>query len=261
MGTLRDPPGRNQQGGTSWQSAAFGRSSWAEYLWLVASLFGLRLWSEANPGDGPTIVQTDVEPPMGVQYAIVTLNYDMVLESAAEALASWFSVPPTFREATTVGATSLDWGAAPLLAKLHGSVRGGVIVAPTWSKGIAQDVLPAWQLARRVFADATQIRFLGYSLPVADAYIKYLLRAAMLDSFRLSRIDVVCLDPDNSVSSRYKELFDFSRAHFHSESVTEYLLIREHWAGSRVANSLRAHFVCLEDRHRQFLLERGQQPR
>ena len=64
---------------------------------------------------------------------------------------------------------------------------------------------------------------IGYSLPVADSYIKYLLRAAVVENPHLKSFDVLCLDPDQSVHRRYSDFVVFPNFRFMHASVEEYL--------------------------------------
>ena len=111
------------------------------------------------------------------------------------------------------------------LAKLHGSTHDGNIVPPTWSKGVVTSVVPAWELAHNLLSEATQIRIIGYSLPTADSYLKYLLKSAVIKEQNLKRIDVICRDPDGSVRKRYDEFIKFDYYKFVAGDVSKYLEI------------------------------------
>src|SRR5205823_3247496 len=127
-------------------------------------------------------------------YSVVTLNYDLVLENCFSYLAEHFHAEKEhgfFRECEEdLG----QFDEHTHLAKLHGTVDAGTIVPPTWNKGLQGNIRPAWRLAYKLLTEANHIRIIGYSLPLADAYVKYLLKAAIIHCERLKTIDVLCLD-------------------------------------------------------------------
>ena len=109
---------------------------------------------------------------------IVTLNYDLIFEKLSQDLARFSPNEGSLEFALRsepVNAT--DHHLVPL-AKLHGSVDADNIIAPTWNKNVARRILEAWRAAHNLLSSANEIRIIGYSLPVADAYIKYLLKSA-----------------------------------------------------------------------------------
>ena len=175
-----------------------------------------------------SLLQLSVPRPQGevnryhkrtVDYGVVTLNYDLVLERFARSFQetnpdSHFS----FRRATEEFQDDVP------LAKLHGSVDTEVIVPPTWNKDVNQKLLPDWTTAFDRLSKANHLRIIGYSLPTSDAYIRYLLRAAAIESEHLKKIDVLCWDDRrNSVRARYQEFVDPARLRFVSGDVTDYL--------------------------------------
>lgn len=192
----------------------------------------------------------------GPQYSIVTLNYDTVVESFTAHLDPEGS---TFRILTALAPPDvLDRGLP--IAKLHGSV-GGDIIPPTWNKGLHTDeIIATWRLAHHLLSGATQLRVTGYSLPDSDAYVRYLLKSAALQSSRLKKIDVLCLDDSNgSVERRYKSFVTFDRAKFRRADIAGYLdalmgqigELHEHSDGP--AHSRRTlQYNFLERAHEQF---------
>ena len=111
----------------------------------------------------------------------------------------------------------------PILAKLHGSVDSGVIIPPTWAKGTHRKIAPVWKKAFEVLENSNQIRFIGYSLPVGDAYIKYLLKAAVVRAQNLKKIDVICLDPYGDVRQRYEDFIKFNFLRFRNSATEDYV--------------------------------------
>jgi hypothetical protein len=140
------------------------------------------------------------------------------------------------------------------LAKLHGSVDTDTIVPPTWNKALNQDLLDSWKLAFELLAEANHIRIIGYSLPTADAYVKYLLKAAVIRAPHLKSIDVLCLDHDGAVRDRYERFVEFDRFRFVSGSVVDYLKMnhRGHVSSGQVPYETPVVMDKLEDAHEQF---------
>ena len=214
-----------------------------------------------------SLFQLSISPPAGgakrylnrfVDYGVITLNYDLVLERFARSLkANYPNAPTSFFRTKYI----FDDGIP--LAKLHGSVRHGsvdkseesdknVIVAPTWNKEVSQDLLLDWTLAFQLLSAANHLRVIGYSLPTADAYIKYLLRAASIKSHHLKRIDVLCRDDRrNSVRARYEEFVDPARLRFVSGDVTDYLRT-VYDASIKGASGDKLELRYLETKHREF---------
>ncbi len=205
-----------------YRKVLFGGDPWAPYGFFVASLCGLRAYRHETPRTGYSL-----HPPTEsqVEYSVVTLNYDEVIEGAIRRLRPYFHGDhgrPSF-------CTELDaQGALPqnrdlCLAKLHGTLDPLTIVPPTWNKRWEGSVLSAWQLALKLLENANYIRILGYSLPTADSYVPYLFKAAVLRSEHLKGIDVICLDPDGSVRDRYDRFIDFNFYRFVNGDVRDYL--------------------------------------
>jgi SIR2-like domain len=151
-------------------------------------------------------------------YSVVTLNYDVVLESICSFLNSGGFEGDTIQFNTD--GTANSW---PTLAKLHGSIDSEVIIPPTWSKGTHPEIVPVWQMALHALRRANHLRIIGYSLPVADSYVRYLLKAAALSTPHLKQIDILCLDPGGKVRSQYNEFIEFPNYRFVSMGTEEYL--------------------------------------
>jgi hypothetical protein len=185
------------------------------------------------------------------KYSVITLNYDMILENCFEALKTIFNADKSIGFSTQIETNKKDFESRTHLAKLHGSVHTQKIVPPTWNKTLNQDIKPAWQLAYKLLAEANQIRIIGYSLPASDSYIKYLLKAAIINSQALKKIDIICLDDENkSAEKRYKEFIHFPNRSFVNKNTSDYLsaIFNQHYGSS----SLRK-FNLLEHAHIEFM--------
>ncbi len=222
------PPVRNRKGSLpgNWHGFLFSDGHLQnEYGYFLGNLLGLEFERPPNSAGGAFYKKLP-HPP--ASYSVITLNYDMVLESYAgyveqnharryaneEDLA--FSLGP---EPARIGERGVS------LAKLHGSVDTGVIVLPTWNKALNQDLLDSWKLAFGLLERANHIRIIGYSLPTADAYVKYLLKAAVIRAPHLKSIDVLCMDKDGQVRESYERFVEFDRFRFRSGSVVDYLTL------------------------------------
>jgi hypothetical protein len=187
-------------------------------------------------------------------YSVITLNYDMVLENCFSYLIKYFAAEERFGFLQKLKLDTETHLQNTYLAKLHGSVDTKIIVPPTWNKALNDKIKPAWQLAYQLLTEANHIRIFGYSLPTADAYIKYLLKAAIIRCEHLKSIDVLCLDGDHSVRKRYDEFICFPKYRFVSRNVSDYLDDNHaSWVNSN-RNKSNIHLNGLETTHNKFFV-------
>jgi hypothetical protein len=150
------------------------------------------------------------------------------------------------------------------IAKLHGSADNpSTIISPTWNK--ISENLPKkdWEMARNWLSNANHIRIIGYSLPITDSYVRYLLKAAVLDCFNLKRIDVICLDLRGDVKKRYDDFIKFGACYrFCNANSLDYLnenfqnhIINFPRTITRDNNA--ARYKYLEESHDRFMESRG----
>lgn len=193
-----------------------------------------------------------------VNYALITLNYDRVLENFGEHLLTSYSGfnREQLNFVTEFSAELNPYSGQTILAKLHGSVGFNNIVPPTWSKGVDRKIIVAWRMAYRALIEATQIRVIGYSLPEADAYVKYLLKSAIMKNKHLKRFDVICLDDnEQQVNKRFNAFVKFPRYRFENNSVTDYIdeLKRLSKPGKKnLKDTQIIEFESLEQAHKNF---------
>jgi hypothetical protein len=206
-----------------WAKTIFGPEPWGTYGLFVATLLKHN-FQRVNGRKHPNSIEYDAIDHAGCpcDYAVITLNYDLVLESMADDLNKRFRTKLYFRRGFT---KSPDEGSfAACLAKLHGSIDTNDIIAPTWNKTLATgSILKAWQLAHWLLETANHIRVIGYSLAGGDNYIRYLFRAAVIGNPHLKSFDVMCLDVDGGVRKRYEEFICFPNFRFKSLSIATYL--------------------------------------
>ena len=212
--------------GANWHDFLFGNreSIYRGIATFVANIFNLTIVQIASRGDIGSKERFLMQrrETDDCRYAIVTVNYDRIIEQVIDYWNSNFGRlrgPITFTELEDIEKNA--WN-LPALVKLHGSVDSGTIVPPTWSKGVYEEILPAWRFAHALLRESTQIRILGYSLPVADANVKYLLKSSVTESPQLKAIDVICWDPDGTVKGRYKNFVEFRDLRFRSAKLEDY---------------------------------------
>ncbi len=141
----------------------------------------------------------------------------------------------------------------PVLSKLHGSVDLDLIIPPTWAKGTTPEITMTWRNAFQILKESNHLRFIGYSLPTADAYIKYLIKSAAIQSKHLKSIDVICLDLDGSVKQRYDEIIKFTDYRFANKNTSLYL--KELYDSTKKLGMIRRKFQMnhLEQVHENFM--------
>lgn len=205
----------------SWRQQAFGYNLLNSYGYFVGCLLGLSV-SVNNQAD--FFCNRIGEADILARYSVVTLNYDAVLENCFSYLVENFHASNVFGFSRVLESDDAQFSQRTHLAKLHGSVDTRVIVPPTWNKGLHENIKPDWRLAYKLLANANHIRIIGYSLPSADAYVKYLLKAAIINCEHLKSIDVMCLDFDGTVEKRYNEFICFPNYTFRNGHVEDYLL-------------------------------------
>lgn len=207
----------------NWYDFIFGDHGIHSYYGLfVANLFGLEFFKKQVKDYDQNIREFHVEPTdeSSYEYAIISLNYDLVLEQICSFLNENYITKNKIEFSQVEISENYI---VPPLCKLHGSVETGLIIPPTWSKGNHSEITPIWKNAYQVLKDSNYIRFIGYSLPVADSYVKYLLKSAVVHSKHLKNIDVICIDNDGRVKSRYDEFIKFGYYRFKNASVSDYL--------------------------------------
>jgi hypothetical protein len=244
----------------NWFDLIFGQSELHQsYGHFVASLHNLRMTVDsADSGRGQSVrwVSTEKLGINDVKYSIVTLNYDCVLENITTSINANYrpiQFNAHFRGVTDVPNEPTD---RPYLLKLHGSAMEGEIIFPTFNKGLYMNQIPqSWRIAYNVLKQATQVRIVGYSLPESDAYIKYLLKAAISHSSNVDRIDILCLDDEkNTVEDRYERFVSYKNRHFKNASIELYLrnlLVMKHLEQNKQNNETILFFDRLEQAHQR----------
>ncbi len=206
---------------TSVYELTFGDSIWQPYGAFVAGMLHVLLTGFSPSNDGSRTYVFQDQDDSTTEYSVVTLNYDLVLEDICGFMIRRLGTPVAFLEDKTERPMRSK---NAYLAKLHGSIISpDDMIPPIWNKSIATAKIRAsWKFAHDRLSDATQIRIIGYSLPITDSYVKYLLRTAIKARSKLKQIDVVCRDADGTVKGRYDE-FIRGNYRFKNSTVQKYL--------------------------------------
>jgi hypothetical protein len=241
----------------NWDETIFSRSPWKYYAYFVCSLQNLVIELQAIDVGGRVkdFYKCRANRDQPTQYSVITLNYDVVLEKICGIINSHYggdnriSFRRSYDEREEINPTG------SFLAKLHGSIDTKDMVPPTWNKNFKVGaILNAWRLAYKLLTEANHIRVLGYSLRTADAYVKYLLKAAVMDAPHLKSIDVICLDPSAEARKRYDDFIKFPNYKFITANVLDYLL-GIYKARNFSRENRKLIFDRLERAHRGFLTQ------
>ena len=208
----------------NWFKLVFGDNEIQRgYGYFIASLLNLSIRASAEKNSIRPIHCTKIAPSK-VSYSVISLNYDLILENYVKYMIDSFEIRDQFefcREAEQLA------NQTTFLVKLHGSVDSGVIVPPTWNKNFHPEIVPQWKLAYELLTKANHIRIIGYSLPDSDAYIKYLLKAAISHIPQhiphIKTIDILCLDNNGEVEKRFENFIRFPKCRYKCADVKDYL--------------------------------------
>jgi hypothetical protein len=181
----------------------------------------------------------------------------MVLENSFNYLKEVFHAEEKHGFSSAIEENETEFHKRTHLAKLHGSIDTKVIVPPTWNKGLHREIKPAWKLAYKLLTEANQIRIVGYSLPVADAYVKYMLKAAIIKCENLKRIDVICRDNEShDVEKRYAQFIRHPNYAFKNDNVVNYLQeLNDLLRFTKVSGNDIVYINKLESAHKNYFKE------
>ncbi len=204
------------------------------YIKFVSSMMHLEFFQD----DDSEILSTDSIRGRSVNqddvnYKIITLNYDKIIENSIEYINNYFKVSQQIP-----------------IVKLHGSVDTNII-PPTWNKILSNDINKHWMKAAEWLFNANEIRILGYSFPATDIYVKHLFSSSLVESRNLQKVDVLCLDNDGSVMKRYDDTFNFPGYSFYNIDLINY--IKPPITNSYQIHPLKYRPISLEKCHNETL--------
>jgi hypothetical protein len=232
---------------SNWHDVIFGHSTLSKlYGFFVAELFNLEFKLE-NKNDMLITAKSNLSNT--VEYSVITLNYDLVLEKSIQHLNSvCVSKPLNFNNDNVVPSHSV------ILSKLHGCVEKMNIVPPTWNKTSNESLLQVWKNAQSQLKEANHIRIIGYSLPLSDSYMKFMFKSSLLDSRHLKSIDVITLDPTGEIQQRYDQFIDYNYYSFKNGNVIDYLTNLHDLTNLRINNHAGPYIHRhLEDAHKRYM--------
>jgi hypothetical protein len=205
---------------SNWHGFIFD-SSWNPYGYFIGNIQNIG-FKRIDVRSQPTCIK---KPNCDTYYSIITLNYDLIPEMICKFINEYYDPDREISFAYDIDGVDNQEYNKPYLAKLHGSIEEKkTIIAPTWNKAdIKKEIKGAWEIAYKALSEANHIRILGYSLPITDAYVKYLLRSAVIKSSYLKSLDVICLDSNNIVKSRFDEFIKFKYYRYANANISDYL--------------------------------------
>lgn len=208
----------------NWQDFLFTlQTPLNQYAFFISHLLKLKFSFKVLDDYGQQTRQflINYDHSSSIEYSVISLNYDLVLENFCEFLKKNYTTELDIRFDTEHQSNQNH--EIPSLNKLHGSVNIGNIIPPTWNKTLNKKISSAWRNAHKKLTEANYIRIIGYSLPLSDAYVKYLLKSTVIDSDHLNQIDVLCLDDSiKTINKRYDEFILFNNYRFKNANVLEY---------------------------------------
>ncbi len=242
---------------TNAESAFDQAKKWKNHIKFIASLLGLEFNLETItlPEYGTMrLPRFYKSQDCNFNYNIISLNYDTVIEECINYLNN-FSSGNRLR-ISRLPSDKEKYPCDIYLAKLHGSIDDKTIVPPTWNKSLRSEIRSYWKLASQLLKEANHIRFIGYSLPDSDAYVRYLLKSSITTKQHLKSIDVICYDHDGSVKNRYDQFIVFPNYRFISEKTEKYLedrLVTQRSYERGGAHLAFMSYTVLEDYHKRFM--------
>lgn len=250
---------------SQWGRRLWGAGILAGYGAFIASL--LRLTFTGRPDLDDIGVETH---GVDYRYAIISLNYDMVIENFVEHIKGLHLGDVKIRlklnsDDVTDEADCFGEQGTLSLAKIHGTLEPLNIIPPTWNKTTGEGIHKVWQLAKQLIQQANYIRFMGYSFPQSDNHLKYLLTTGMTEkpTYNLNGVDVLCLDPTREVKQRFDRLITYPNYRFTDKKVESYFVNNLELAGlSSGSQNSTVRFDQLEDAHDRFfeIIENGTSP-
>jgi len=189
------------------------------YASFVCSVAGIQLINIGSPNHYE--FRSERIPNNTIKYSIITLNYDTILENCMDSVLEKYPSDDLIN--FNKDKYDPEWE-NPHLVKLHGCVRNKDIIPPTWAKSTSKNIEKTWRNAYNIIKDSSQIRIMGYSLPITDSNVRYLIKSAILKNQTLKKIDVLCLDSkDSLVKSRYDDFIDFNFYDFKELDTMQFL--------------------------------------
>ncbi len=249
-----------------WLTHPFGRHRRINlYGVFAASLLSVRLAQRAHAADRqePETEFVAEKLPLRSRYAVLSTNYDMVLERFAEATRQHYRCSDEIRLQRPVldeDDKNGDSQAGVPLVKLHGSVDGDILLPATWARSTHRKAAQIWERGLALLSSSNHVRIIGHALGAGDAHLRYLIKSAVLAAPHIKTIDVICLDPDGSVKRRYRSFFTFRNFRFVNADVLSYLKFIAEWYAKRSNDPNTLSTAQFEEAHEEFMLRAAEAP-
>lgn len=216
---------RNNRDIGNWHQYCFGNSRLINiYGYFIANLFQIKINKEREHKLPTGYFLNYIEfLNKKVEYGIITLNYDNFIEDTIDFINEFYNSNKEQKLFLSNDYYEIDVNSNKInYAKLHGSISSEIIL-PTWNKKDSNKIVDTWKLAYEMLKDANQIRIIGYSLPISDNYVRYLLSIALNNSTHLKKIDIITIDKDNQTKNRYEDLIIFKNFRFKNAPFENFL--------------------------------------
>lgn len=222
---------------------------------FILSLFNVSLNDKINEETLiGALLLNKTEKTIKKKYSIITLNYDTIIENFINKINELVG-EIKFSIALNYNSRGGDFSTVKFL-KLHGCIEKRNIIPPTWSKifNHEEKISNDWKIALKTISEAQHIRFIGYSLPETDSYIKYLFKSAMIESYHLKTVDVICIDKDGEVKRRYEDFIPRNKLKFYNGSFEEIL---KYFYANRYDKIIRHDYIDSGEFEEDYLKFRG----
>jgi hypothetical protein len=222
---------------------------WWRYIYFVASLFELELHPIFNQQNNLENFKIQ-RKASNTKYTILSLNYDTVIEKCVVMLSSLGKSEDKVLDYNLIvsNGETKDKGSDVSLVKLHGCVSDTkTINTPTWNKYLSgSSSRKEWREAHDALLNATELRIIGYSLPVNDSYIQYFLKYCIWKNPDILRISVINKN-DAETKQRYDNMFGANR------EVYQYLNFGTEDYLNRIVNTTHSHHETrIKDKTQKF---------
>ncbi len=237
---------------------------------FVTSLLGLRFYERAHESENQSEPETEYiaeHLPARNSYAVLSTNWDLVLERFADAIRRHYRgsenagfLRPVIDEAADDEDEDSAAGRVPLV-KLHGSVDGDIQLFPTWARSTHKKAAQIWEHGLNLLSQANHIRILGHAMAESDIHLRTLIKAAVLAAPHLKTIDVICRDADGSVRRRYRSFFPFRGFRFVDADILSYLKFLNDWYVQHARDRNALSTALFDDAHEAFMQRSVEAPR
>ena len=225
----------------------------------IIYLLWLCLQDTAAPEEPDSVHGKFVEKLVTNDDAILSLNYDLLVDKALYARYSQIDYGLSFKETFASVEGASDQSPPPQLLKLHGSLNWlvcptcqnlylylggkalarifedpaehcpadksylkGILIPPTWIKDYGNaHMQQVWMAAEKKLREAKKVVFIGYSLAATDVQVLFSLCRALHSNPHKPLIEVVNPERRDVIHRRYRRMF--GKVTYHCETFAQWL--------------------------------------